>query len=159
MGCSAEGETEGFIDSPDGENTGVLSGHAYSVIDVFSLDYNEIEQGAINAGEKEPNYHQNHRLLRVRNPWGYGEWNLKWSEHEDYREKLDHFSNLLDSYYESEVDRIKKQDPNADVPEKYDPTLKDGTFLMCFKDWRSIYSNLFVAKNFKDEWSGFRIYS
>lgn len=107
MGCSAEGETEGFIDSPEGENTGILSGHAYSVIDVFPLNYNETEQGAISAGEKEPNYHKNHRLLRVRNPWGYGEWNLKWSEHEDYRERLESFSNLLDSYYDSEVQRIK----------------------------------------------------
>lgn len=37
MGCSAEGETEGFIDI-DGENSGIMSGHAYSLLDVIELD-------------------------------------------------------------------------------------------------------------------------
>lgn len=32
---------------------------------------------------KQPNYHDNHRILRIRNPWGFGEWELKWSEKED----------------------------------------------------------------------------
>lgn len=39
MGCSAEGETEGFIFNKEGESTGILSGHAYSIIDVFTLPY------------------------------------------------------------------------------------------------------------------------
>lgn len=42
MGCSADGETEGFI-LHNNENTGVMSGHAYSIIDVFTLNYNEDE--------------------------------------------------------------------------------------------------------------------
>ncbi len=42
MGCSAEGETEGFIEINE-ESTGVMSGHAYSIIDVFELEYNERE--------------------------------------------------------------------------------------------------------------------
>lgn len=33
----------------------------------------------------------------------------------------------------------------------------DGTFFMCFKDWRSNFSNLFQCINFKDTWSGWRI--
>lgn len=36
MGCSAEGETEGFIEV-NGVSTGLLSGHAYSIIDVFEI--------------------------------------------------------------------------------------------------------------------------
>ena len=42
MGCSAEGETEGFIYIDD-ENTGIMSGHAYSIIDVFEIKYSEEE--------------------------------------------------------------------------------------------------------------------
>ncbi len=49
-----------------------MSGHAYSVIDVFELNYLDKYK------EGKTNYHKNHRLLRIRNPWGYGEWKLKW---------------------------------------------------------------------------------
>ncbi len=37
----------------------------------------------------EPNSHNNHRMLRLRNPWGYGEWTMKWSEKGEYEEKLE----------------------------------------------------------------------
>jgi len=43
MGCSAEGATEGFIDI-EGENSGVMSGHAYSLLDVIELPYLEEEK-------------------------------------------------------------------------------------------------------------------
>lgn len=33
----------------------------------------------------------------------------------------------------------------------------DGTFLMCFKDWREIFSNLFICHQFEaGMWSGWR---
>lgn len=76
MGCSAEGGTEATI-TMNGEDTGIMSGHAYSVIDVFEL-----------KDQKCKNYHKSHRLLRLRNPWGHGEWRLKWSEDEDHKTKL-----------------------------------------------------------------------
>mmetsp|Transcript_52813 Transcript_52813/g.72336 ORF Transcript_52813/g.72336 Transcript_52813/m.72336 type:complete len:86 (-) Transcript_52813:1046-1303(-) len=37
MGCSVSGPTEKTI-KLDGENTGIFSGHAYSLIDVFEVD-------------------------------------------------------------------------------------------------------------------------
>lgn len=56
MGCSCDGDvilnifkfiyiyikTEGFLDFY-GANSGIMSGHAYSIIDVFTLPYNEKE--------------------------------------------------------------------------------------------------------------------
>ena len=88
MGCSAEGQTEGFIFTGD-ENTGIMSGHAYSVIDVFQLPYYTKTQD-----EKQEKYKAEgrdiskirgfHRMLRIRNPWGYGQWKLKWSEDPDH---------------------------------------------------------------------------
>lgn len=37
MGCSAEGGTE-FTILISGEDTGIMSGHAYGVIDVFEIE-------------------------------------------------------------------------------------------------------------------------
>ena len=50
MGCSAEGETEGFIELR-GENTGIMSGHAYSILDAFELKY------VPSIKENKKNYH------------------------------------------------------------------------------------------------------
>jgi hypothetical protein len=38
MGCSALGDTEGEVIYPQDVASGVLSGHAYSIIDVFEID-------------------------------------------------------------------------------------------------------------------------
>jgi len=39
MGCSSETDVAGYIDHyVTGEDTGLMSGHAYSIIDVFELD-------------------------------------------------------------------------------------------------------------------------
>ena len=38
----------------------------------------------------------------------------------------------------------------------FDPEADDGTFLMCYKDWRTIYDNLFCCIKFPEEWSGIR---
>jgi len=37
MGCSALGTTEGEVIYPEDVASGVLSGHAYSIIDVFEI--------------------------------------------------------------------------------------------------------------------------
>ena len=37
MGCSALGSTEGEVLYPEGVPSGVLSGHAYSILDVFTI--------------------------------------------------------------------------------------------------------------------------
>ena len=42
MGCSASGEIEGYIQTDEG-SSGVMSGHAYSIIDVFELPYLDTE--------------------------------------------------------------------------------------------------------------------
>lgn len=72
MGCSSSGDTEGMINIED-EPTGILSGHAYSVLDVIELPYLPEEKDK----KKGRGFH---RILRIRNPWGYGEWLNKWSD-------------------------------------------------------------------------------
>jgi len=51
----------------DGEPCGILSNHAYSITDVFEIPDPEAEEGE-------------HKLLRIRNPWGSKEWNGAWSD-------------------------------------------------------------------------------
>ena len=49
-------------------HTGILAGHAYSILDVFEISKPR--------GRKR----KKSRLLRIRNPWGRKEWNGKWSD-------------------------------------------------------------------------------
>jgi Ca2+-binding EF-hand superfamily protein len=137
MGCSVkgeQGETEHEV-MVDDEPAGILKNHAYAIIDVIELP----NPNAVNA-------HKSHRLLRIRNPWGRKEWNGKWS---------DGNCKLLENI--PKLQAYLKERAEKDEIEEFDPEAEDGTFLMCFKDWRNIYHNLFCCINFPDEWSGLRI--
>ena len=50
----------------DKSKTGVVLGHAYTLIKVVTLHFN---------GQK-------HRLVQLRNPWGEGEFKGKWSDYD-----------------------------------------------------------------------------
>jgi hypothetical protein len=63
MGCSVVGDVERQI-VIDGVQTGIMTGHAYGVIDLFEITSDQ----------------KTHRLLIVRNPWGETEWKGKWSD-------------------------------------------------------------------------------
>ena len=71
MGCSRSnnGEKEIVI---NGERTGIIAGHAYSVLDAFEM-----------PNPNKNAHRQSHRILRVRNPWGQKEWTGKWSDRSD----------------------------------------------------------------------------
>lgn len=83
MGCSSDGGTEHYI-KVDDEDTGIMSGHAYGIINVFEI-----------KDDQSKNYHKSHRLLIIRNPWGYGEWKMKWADGSD---KLEQCQGLLEQY-------------------------------------------------------------
>lgn len=132
MGCSIDGSGIEADVIVDGEMTGLLAGHAYGLIDCMFVN----NPNAYNEKKR-------HRLLRIRNPWGAREWNGKWSDRSD--ELRDHLNVV-----QEEVNKLGSD-------ELWDPyDNNDGTFLMCFKDWRSIYTNLFACVDFTDEWSGIR---
>ena len=112
-----------------------MSGHAYGILNVFEI-----------PDPKVKNYHKSHRLLVIKNPWGYGEWKLKWSENPDYIQKFDDHWDKIEAYYDKAIeDAINK---GNDPPEKYKRGVDDGTFIMCYKSWRTIFSNLFVCMYF-----------
>lgn len=83
MGCSIVGATEREV-MVDGIPSGIFSGHAYGIIDVFELP---------NPQKEGPR--KSHRLLRIRNPWGMREWTGKWSDHS---EEIELHADLIDSY-------------------------------------------------------------
>ena len=133
MGCSVTGGTEKNV-VIDGVNTGIMSGHAYGLNDVFLLDDPEME-----------NERKTHRLVRVRNPWGRGEWTGKWADDSEEAEK--HEEKILEYIEGLEED------------ERFDPFKNDGTFLINYGSWRDVYNRIFVANDFPDDWWAVRFCS
>ncbi len=67
MGCSAFGEATEHEITMDDVPCGILSGHAYSIIDAFDLDIKvEEEDDDGKTQVREETVH----LMRLRNPWG-----------------------------------------------------------------------------------------
>ena len=90
-------------------NQGILFNHAYSVIDVREVD--------------------SLKLMRVRNPWGHGEWtgafsddDEEWDKHRLLKEKL-HYNF---SY--------------------------DGNWWMTFQHFAENYNRLYMCRIFPDSW-------
>ncbi|CAG9315691.1 unnamed protein product [Blepharisma stoltei] len=131
MGCSIDGQGVESDVIIDGEQTGLLARHAYGIIDVIYVN-----------NPRATNTKKRHRLLRVRNPWGQREWQGKW--HDKSPELLQNLEII-----QRELEKIEG--------EPYDPeNSDDGTFLMNFKSWRTIYDNLYACVDFPDEWWGVR---
>ena len=133
MGCSVLGGTEKNV-VIDGVNTGIMSGHAYGLNDVFVLEDPDME-----------NERRTHRLLRVRNPWGRGEWTGKWADDSEEAEK-----------HEA---KIRQYIDELEDDEKFEPFANDGTFLINYASWRDVYNRLFVANDFPDDWWAVRFSS
>ena len=92
LGCSASGDTPGLI-IIDNQNSGLINRHAYSIIDILEIPYLDDEK------ELKTNYHCSHRLLRIKNPWGHGEWKLKWSENSHFKDLILKHMPYITQYY------------------------------------------------------------
>jgi len=68
LGCSVDAKVVESEVIFQGHKSGILAGHAYAVLDAFEVD-------KVNAKNRKKS-----RLLRIRNPWGFKEWNGKWSD-------------------------------------------------------------------------------
>ena len=118
MGCSVESkgnsvEMEVVLHN---RHTGVLAGHAYSILDVFEIPKPR--------GKKR----KTSRLLRIRNPWGRKEWNGKWSDDSvETKQNKERIEQKLNEKYKG-------------TNEKINLSQEDGTFLMCFSDFRQIFN-------------------
>jgi calpain-5 len=132
MGCSIDSEGVESDVVVDGEPCGLLARHAYAIIDVIQIEDSTARKGR-------------HRLVRLRNPWGQREWNGKWSDN----------SEEVNRNLEKLQTELKKLGSDED----YNPhDGNDGTFLMCFRDWRTLFHNLYSCLDFSDEWWGVRFF-
>lgn len=100
----------------DGQgHSGILFNHAYGLMDIRDIDQLQ--------------------LVRIRNPWGHGEWNGKfadedeaWDDHKGLKGKLKYeFGN-------------------------------DGTWWMRFDDWCANYNKLYICKIFPNSWQQYSIH-
>lgn len=133
MGCSIDtGGTEEAV-MVDREPTGLFSGHAYSITTLLYVDHPQATKPK-----------KRHRLLVVRNPWGEAQWNGKWGQNSsELTANLPLIQNTINAKLKSD--------------ERFDPAdTATGNFLICFKDWRSVFTTLFLCEDFPSAWSGIR---
>lgn len=110
MGCSLNDKNSKVEMSPEG----IVYNHAYGILSVREL-----------MGVK---------LIRIRNPWGRGEWRGSFSDDDD---NWDNYKGLREALGHELKD--------------------DGTFWMEFKDWYINYNKLYIAKIFPSTWQQYSI--
>ena len=80
--------------------------------------------------------------MRIRNPWGKTEWVGDWSDTSDE----------IETYREEIIEYIDSLEDD----EKFEIGKEDGTFIINYSDWSTIYNKLYVTIDFPASWSGVR---
>jgi hypothetical protein len=138
MGCSIQSNPQEKAKVEADAGNGLHMGHAYSLLDIGEIDVRDEKDVSGRKMRKE-------RLVKVRNPWGRGEWEGSFGDRSEERETL----------YKDEIERVFFRD--GPPQERAEVDFNDGTFFMTFKDWRRHFTSLFVALRFPvDSWSGKR---
>ena len=107
MGCSITAPKGAKVEAPvtlDDEKCGLFYSHAYSILEFLDL-----------KSKKEV-----YNLIRVRNPWGHGEWMLDWSDkpkddNEEYK-NLSKNADELKKYYDNKIELAKKNKLPKPIP-------------------------------------------
>ena len=123
MGCSIQAAAKEEHKAEADVGDGLKMGHAYSLLDV----------GVISVEGKEV------KLVKCRNPWGFGEWTGLWGDTSEIR-----------TAYDEAICKVF----NKQKTEEVEVRGNDGTFFMAFEDWVERFTSLFVAVNFPESWHG-----
>ena len=113
MGCASNGEEPQV--ARVAPQMGLILNHAYALLDVW--------EGQRRSGEKI-------RLLKLRNPWGEGEWKGKWKAGCTQWDTLPRELHQQLGYVNQ----------------------NDGTFFMTFEDFYLFFEKLYLCKLFPKEW-------
>ena len=136
MGCSIVGTGSEESVFYEGEDTGLVNNHAYSIQSVVEVvDRNKTKC----------------RLVRVRNPWGskkHKEWTGEWC---DDSEEMAHNYEAINQV----ILAMDKQEAELINPEQK----KDGNFFMSFDDFTNIFCKLSICHKFPSEYTGYRFSS
>jgi calpain len=133
MGCSIQPNPKEKNKVEADAGNGLHMGHAYSFLKIGEIEVTD----DTNKGKKTI------RLVKLRNPWGRGEWEGSFSDKSSERSK-----------YGAEIEKIFNQGTRE--VEKMEQNSNDGTFLMPFDDWLKRFTSLFIAVNFPKSWCGKR---
>lgn len=109
---------------------GLLMGHAYSFLGLGSIDDANAPGGHV-------------RLVKLRNPWGRGEWEGAYGDRTEERERAE---------IQNEIEKNFKVG-HEDITINF----MDGSFFMPFDAWFSRFTSLMVAVNFPNHWFGRRL--
>ena len=109
---------QNIVEEETGENmgtTGILFNHSYGVQRIVDVD--------------------GLQLMRIRNPWGHGDWTGKFADEDE------------------------AWDDNKGLREKLNYTTfkNDGNWWMKYDDWFQHYNRVYVCKIFPSQWSQFSI--
>lgn len=114
LGCenSVKGQDGEMAEEMGGD--GIWNNHSYGIMDVRDI--------------------KGLKLIRIRNPWGEGEWKGTFGDEDEEWDKH----------------RGLKDELNYEFG-------KDGTWWMAFEDWVKHYNRLFICRVFPDKWHKFSI--
>ncbi len=107
---------------------GLHMGHAYSFLGLDTIKDPKRAGGEV-------------RLVKLRNPWGRGEWEGAYGDRSEEREREE---------INKELEKFRSAHEDIEV------NFMDGTFFMPYEDWIERFTSLFVAINFPSSWTGKR---
>lgn len=114
LGCANNVKGEEGEQNEEMGGDGIWNNHAYGIMDIRDIK-------AL-------------KLIRIRNPWGEGEWKGTFGDEDEEWDKH----------------RGLKDELNYEFG-------KDGTWWMAFEDWVKHYNRLFIGRIFPDKWQKFSI--
>ncbi|GAB9463405.1 hypothetical protein Gpo141_00000867 [Globisporangium polare] len=157
MGCSIQPPPTGDknVAAESSAGNGLYFKHAYALVDAAKIK--TVKLGSIG-------------LVKLRNPWGMGEWTGPWSDSSD--ERLEH-QDIIEQFFkilkrkvggnankrfflsinnkgEMKVDEIATE-------EVVEVNANDGTFFMSYDAWMQYFTHFFAGIDFPDEWHGKRV--
>jgi hypothetical protein len=127
MACGTDNFNQSGNDDLD-RVIGLAANHAYSLLSVFEI---EKETNRV-LSPYEPSSPYNDKVIKLRNPWGEGEWKGEWSDTSPKWEGNDLRTLLGASTKESQ---------------RYG---EDGIFFMSFNDWMKYYSDYQICYFYDD---------
>jgi hypothetical protein len=118
--CASTRDLSGDGKDDQDEDTGIVSGHAYCLMGAYELYKENGKYRALADYERKRG--KKIQLVKLRNPWGEGEWKGKWSDDDDKRwtpELKKHFKHTISD---------------------------DGIFYMEFRDFMKYYGDYQICE-------------
>ena len=135
MGCSIQPNPKEKSKPEADAGNGLYLGHAYSLLDL----------GEIEVKEKKKV-----KLLKIRNPWGRGEWEGPYGDDSEERKQDIVNQQIKKVFFTDRLEEAKRKKLDFNEHDGEEVDTNDGTFFISFEDWRKRFTSLFLAMKFPD---------